>query len=547
MKLKIYKIILVLIFILAVGLRFYHLGANPPSPYWEEAAIGYDAYSILKTGRDFHGNRLPLVAFESFGDYKPSLYFYATIPPIAVFGLNTFAVRFPSALFGSLTVILIYWLVKELFSGGESKNKNEVPILGLWSSFFLAISPWHLQLSRAGFEANLGLFLVVLGSWSFLKGLKRRGWLFLAVFSWSLSLYCYHANRIFVPLLGLGFGLCFFKNLLKKKWLASLSIVLFIALVWPILSLFNQPQIKQRFAETSALATLEPIIKSNQLIKADKNGLLSRLIHHRFWHYQGIFFDHYLDHFDLNYLFLSGDSNPRHSTQLVGNLYLLQLPLLIWGIITIFQKHRKAGWLLLIWLLLSPIPAGFTKATPHALRSLPMLIPLTIFTSYGLMDLFRRMNKSNGNKLLTRVFGGVLLLFVSFEFSRYLYIYHHDYPRLYSQHWQYGYQEMIEYVSNHQQEYDHIYITRELGRPSAYYWFYTKTNPRLVQAENNQVKKDQGEYLEFQDISFSSPQSQLLDNSLIVLGSNSPMLEDAIVIKEIYSQTGDLVFRIYEN
>jgi len=90
---------LIAVLILAAVLRFYHLGFNPPSPYWEEAALGYDAYSILKTGKDFHGHSWPLIAFESFGDYKPSLYFYATVPSVAIFGLNTFAVRFPSAFF----------------------------------------------------------------------------------------------------------------------------------------------------------------------------------------------------------------------------------------------------------------------------------------------------------------------------------------------------------------------------------------------------------------------------------------------------------------
>ena len=90
---------LIAVLILAAVLRFYHLDSNPPSPYWEEAALGYDAYSILKTGKDFHGHSWPLIAFESFGDYKPSLYFYATVPSVAIFGLNTFAVRFPSAFF----------------------------------------------------------------------------------------------------------------------------------------------------------------------------------------------------------------------------------------------------------------------------------------------------------------------------------------------------------------------------------------------------------------------------------------------------------------
>src|SRR3972149_7127291 len=142
---------IVAVILLAAALRFFALGANPPSPYWEEAALGYDAYSILKTGKDFHGNSWPLVAFESFGDYKPSLYFYAAVPSIAVFGLNTFAVRFPSAFFGSLTVFLVFLLLKSML---PKKLSAVAPLAAL----FLAISPWHILVSRVGFETNLGLF-----------------------------------------------------------------------------------------------------------------------------------------------------------------------------------------------------------------------------------------------------------------------------------------------------------------------------------------------------------------------------------------------------
>ena len=133
-----FKFLLVFIISLSIFLRFYQLDKNPPSLYWEEVALGYDAYSIFKTGKDHHGNPWPLVAFESFGDWKPSLYFYATVPSIAVFGLNEWGVRFPSAFFGVLTVILTFLLVKELV--GKRGGPKGRPIIALLSMFFLAIS-----------------------------------------------------------------------------------------------------------------------------------------------------------------------------------------------------------------------------------------------------------------------------------------------------------------------------------------------------------------------------------------------------------------------
>ena len=350
-----------------------------------------------------------------------------------------------------MTVLLVYLLCLKI---GNWK-------LGIAASLLLAVSPWHLQLSRAGFEANLGLFLVVLGWW------------------WSpalaLSMYAYHANRLLAPLL---FLLFWRSGRIKNFWRSALVSGL-IAL--PILIQFNSPVIRQRLAETSAFTSLD-----------------------RFWQYKDIIIDHYLDHFDFNFLFLKGDVNPRHSIQTVGGLFLVQLPLIIFGL--------RRQWPLLTWLLLAPLPAALTVATPHALRSLTMIIPLTIFSAYGLVRLRR----------FWPVFGAILAL----EFGHYLVSYYRDYPKNYSQQWQFGYKEMVDQVEAKQDQYPQIYITRELGRPSMYYWFYTQTDPRLVQALNHQVKKEQGEFLEFGKIKFQD--NDFLPDSLIVSAENG-------------------VFHIYEN
>ena len=95
---------LIFIFLIAAALRLFALGSNPPGLYWDEVSLGYNAYSILKTGHDEHNRFLPIDTFKAFGDYKPPGYIYATVPSIALFGLNNFAVRLPSALAGTLLV-----------------------------------------------------------------------------------------------------------------------------------------------------------------------------------------------------------------------------------------------------------------------------------------------------------------------------------------------------------------------------------------------------------------------------------------------------------
>ena len=104
-KVDLQKIGIFLILILAFFLRFYKLGKVPPSLNWDEASIGYNSYCLLKTGKDEYGIKLPLF-LRSFGDYKPSLYTYLTIPAVAFFGLTELAVRFSSALFASASSFL---------------------------------------------------------------------------------------------------------------------------------------------------------------------------------------------------------------------------------------------------------------------------------------------------------------------------------------------------------------------------------------------------------------------------------------------------------
>ena len=183
-------IILIGVVFLAAFLRFYQLGINPPSLAWDEAALGYNAYSIGETGRDEFGRFLPYDYFASFGDYKPPLYVYAAVLPVKIFGLNEFAVRFPSAFFGTLTVLLTYFLVKELFPKLKDSWLPEI------AAFFLAISPWHTQLSRAAWEANLASFFVVLGVLLFLKSLKGRGWfLILSGLAFVATFYTFNSSR----------------------------------------------------------------------------------------------------------------------------------------------------------------------------------------------------------------------------------------------------------------------------------------------------------------------------------------------------------------
>ena len=131
-----------------------------PPLLWDEASIGYNAYSLLQTGRDEYGKIFPLI-FKSFGDYKPGVYIYLTIPFIAIFGLTELSVRLPSIILGSLLPILLYLLITTL----NPKSKK----LGIIATLILAFNPWNIHFSRGAWETNVLIFQLVLGSLFFLK------------------------------------------------------------------------------------------------------------------------------------------------------------------------------------------------------------------------------------------------------------------------------------------------------------------------------------------------------------------------------------------
>ena len=175
---------------------------------------------------------MPLDYLESFGDFKPPLYAYLDIIPIKIFGLNEFATRFPSAFFGVLTVLVTYFLVRRIFSFSRNSPPrsrfatsrgwpNGLPrgeSVALLSAFLLVISPWHINLSRAAFEANVASFFIVAGVWLFLAAIQNKKWLLLlSVSSFVLSIYTFNTARIVSPILFILLSLIFWKGLWRIK------------------------------------------------------------------------------------------------------------------------------------------------------------------------------------------------------------------------------------------------------------------------------------------------------------------------------------------
>ena len=475
----------------ALFLRVNKIASIPPALSWDEVSIGYNAYSILKTGKDEHGKYLPIDTFVAYGDYKPPLAIYLTVPSIWAFGLTDFAVRFPSALFGTLTVLLTFFLVSKLF-GMSKLGKSSIQQVALLSSAILAVSPWHLNLSRAGFEANIALFFVVLGVYLILVAVRKpRVWI-IAWLPFVVSVYTFNSARYFVPLFGLVLCFVFWKSIIArwKQFLVG-AVIACVAMV-PILPHLLSPEARLRFEEVNIFTDSSVVVTANERIAYDNNSIVGRVLHNRRVGYALSYLRHFADNLQPSFLFVTGDGNPKFSTQVVGQMYMMEAPLLAVGMIALFVTAPQIAWILLIWIILAIVPAATARETPHALRILNSLPVWQILVAYGITVVFGWIAKLFG-KYKKRAVIGIGIVFVgvyAFSIGYYLHNYYAHFSGVYSGEWQYGYAEAITAAKKIEGNYDKIYISSTIGRPYMYTLFYTAFDP--------------SDYLKLKDSTFDS-------------------------------------------
>jgi 4-amino-4-deoxy-L-arabinose transferase-like glycosyltransferase len=431
--------LIILALLLVVGIaaftRFYRLGQDPPSITWDEAAVGYNAWTIWHWGKDEWGTRLPIV-FKSFEDYKNPVHVYLTVPFVAIFGLTEVAVRASSALFGVLNVLIIFFLARRLFKSDS---------VGLLSSFFLALSPFSLQFSRFNHELNFAIFFFMLGIYLILKGIDKRNYLLVFGFaSLGLDLLTYHSAKIMVPPILL------------------LLIILNIRKLWKMKKYFVAGILV--FGLFASLLFIEPQLLGLARIQQNKTegGLTLQIL-----------IDRYLSHFNTDFLFNKGDPNPRHSTGYVGVFYKVDALFLLIGILALilgFFKDRKKEFLVLIaWALLAPVPAIFSPEIPHAARAMFITGSWHMIAGFGAFTLIE-LPRIKQLKVLVAV---LLLSSVIWFFRDYVKSYYENYSKRYAIEWQYGMKEVVGFAKANPWYY-RIYMTDVRQQPYIFYLFYLK-------------------------------------------------------------------------
>lgn len=478
---KLNKTILTLvgILILAIFFRFYQLSSVPPSASLDEVSLGWNAYSILQTGKDEYGNIFPIL-LRAYDDWRPALYVYFVIPFIKLFGLNVLSVRLPSVIFSVLTIIAAYFLVKELFKVKPREfpdffNGNN---LGLGTAFLLAISPWHIYISRLGHEVNLGLSFLVFGVLFFIK--KE---IYLSALFFLLSFVSYQTEKIFIPILLIGTFFIFKSDILNMRKKILVSIIISLTALTPFIKESLKPSALIRFTGTNVFESSQHrFIEQSLLLKKAvlEKDIIGQIVYNRRFITAQIFAEGYLSHFDPLWLF-TNPSGDRHKIPDIGLLYLIEVPLVIIGIYILikYRFNTKSKKLIWLWFFTAPIAASLTTETPHALRSLVFLPTWQIFSALGLLFILTIFKKKFIKRIVFTSFAAVFLFSVFYLYKQYFFVF----PKEHSHSFQYSLYQAIPEILKLEGSYDKIIFSNEnrLGQSYMFFLFYSRYNPKFYQ------------------------------------------------------------------
>jgi hypothetical protein len=581
--------IVLLAFLLRVPfLDLYPIGFTP-----DEASFGYDAYSILHTGKDQWGHSFPFV-LESFGDFKAPLYTYLDIPFVAILGLTKTAVRLPNALLGVGAVWVVYLLVTELSLRRERKQsllitdkKTQIPgqvrhDVGIIAALFLAISPWHIQLSRGAFEANMISFFVPLGILLFLKGLKNKKYLPWSAFIFGLSLFTYHTAKVITPLM-VGFVVVLYwnnitrhagldpvsasnggmgkrqiadraRNDMKYTIIATLIFCFFVIATGITflngagsrvtdISIFNGALESQALDRLSAIqGGLSPVI--------------SKLFYNKYVVSSQRFATNYISYFSLNFLFQNGAREGTYG-MIPGFpvLYWFELPLFLFFILYSVRHYRKKYiWLILFWLFISPIPASLTQGVGHAAnRAASMLPVLQIASAIGLYQLYLVIKQLKYERLprvlriLAMMGGGMIVLF---SFVGFLKTYILFSPGILGRPMLYNNLEVAYWLRDNTKDTTNIIVSTSLSEPHIYIAFANSWDANSYQSETkdwhryhieNRTFLDQLSVYSLGKYTFKHIEKKdLIESSeTLLVGRASEFPNDLEIIKQFNYPTGE--------
>jgi len=459
-KSELFAFAAIAILVIAAGIpRLVALDRVPLGLNQDEACNGYDAYSLLKTGRDQHGNRLPIV-IQAFNDYRMALFDYSLVPVVAVFGLEPSSVRLGAAFWG-ITDLIALAILGWLMLGARG---SAVAVI------LAALSPWHLQFSRFGHEAIASAATISWATACFLLWERRRwsGWLILSALFFGLSIYSYSITKLFVPVWILVLAMFYWRDLRRSivGGLIAAGIIVLCAAPQMVLLMREGAKLQARFDQVSVFRASGWSLTTVGTVVA---GVIS--------------------HFEPGFLFIRGQQG-RYAEMFhapgFGQLLAAQAAMVVLGLFALYDaRYRKSVILLLSWLVVAALPPAMTLPVPHSLRDVLAITPWTLLSALGLIFL---LDLAACPALARRIAAGGLMLAALWQGGIFLRFYFGPYASLAARSYQYGMEQVVratEQLSHDDSE--PVIITQRMNQPYIYVLFYRRYPPELFQ---NLVPRD---------------------------------------------------------
>jgi hypothetical protein len=461
--------ILIILSILGIGffLRIWHINESAANIGFDEAALGYNAYSLMLTGKDEHAFKYP-ISLKSFGDYKPAMYTYLTIPFIKVFGLSNLSLRMVSAIAGLVLAYFVYLIL------GLYVKEEKYRIAGL---VLAVMQPWSLHFSRVALETNLSAAFFTMGIYFYLRNRNKFniGVYIGYILCFIASIYSYHGARVAVPLFLVLMQADPIKWMLKDKkirfdWKEILSIVVIVLFYMPIflnasamsvLTRFNQENFFRIYTPYAPKELLKfPLIKFYYLI-----GMLTG----RLWSYFS----------PINWggrIYIWIRQSVMHIPEF-GMVGWIESIMFIVGVVLIIKNIIKDKYRVLVyWLVAGLAPAAATWNWFHPLRCLNALGSVEIICFLGMIYVYKKLG------LFLKI------VFLSLVLVQFVFIVNNEIGfSYYETHGNFqpgGFMEGEEIIKKFYDKYDQIIVDSPQAQSYIFILYYFKIDPILVQKES---------------------------------------------------------------
>lgn len=384
------NLLLILILLLAVFSRVLMLGSFPPAMHADEVMNVYVGRYILENGVDLYGNPWPLLYFDNFGDYPNVVPMYISGIFTYLFGVNTFAARFPIAAMGVLGVLMVYLISREIYQKHSA---------ALFAAFYLAIQPWHIIMSRATAEGVTASTVLLASLLLIIKGTKQsKVWMVgISVIPLLLTYFLYPGFRVLTPIVMFP-AILLTRDIKIKFTLGCLTLMLFAVTIGISFTSWGTG----RFNQTSAFSKQsEAYVFQQEFIAGlgNNNVIFARFLYNKPVMYGKQIIDNYADYFSPSYLFTKGGRPERYAIPNYGLLLISTLvislffvPSQLWSKFGVnlkwqaedFVRNGKKYFYWMIYVLfVSVIPAALTiDDIPNVHRSILMGIVLSILIAY---------------------------------------------------------------------------------------------------------------------------------------------------------------------